>query len=170
MFTREDPNYRSLLRKCSGAGLRMGLLFQSQMIKEEIQAKRAHMAELNSAAQDLVDAGHFDPDAVKEQTVVMEQRWGLVNTLGPVAVGAGRKDRHPFLPPPLPPPPLPLPPPPPPPSVPFPAKRVKQSRKCRIRLVLDNAKHSPSSKGKRKMKVSMTESCPCWRGEGGCLP
>ena len=45
-----------------------------QMMEKEIQARRAHMSELNSAAQDLVDAGHIDPDAVKEQTVVMEER------------------------------------------------------------------------------------------------
>ena len=33
------------------------------------------MQELNSQAQDLVDAGHFDPNAVEETRIVMEERF-----------------------------------------------------------------------------------------------
>ena len=33
------------------------------------------MQQLNSQAQDLVDAGHFDPNAVEETRIVMEERF-----------------------------------------------------------------------------------------------
>ena len=33
------------------------------------------MQELNCQAQDLVDAGHFDPNAVEETRIVMEERF-----------------------------------------------------------------------------------------------
>ena len=38
-------------------------------------ARRTRMQELNSQAQDLVDAGHFDPNAVEETRIVMEERF-----------------------------------------------------------------------------------------------
>ena len=45
------------------------------MMEKEIMARRTRMQELNSQAQDLVDAGHFDPNAVEETRIVMEERF-----------------------------------------------------------------------------------------------
>lgn len=45
------------------------------MMEKEILARRQRMQELNSQAQDLVDAGHFDPNAVEETRIVMEERF-----------------------------------------------------------------------------------------------
>lgn len=45
-----------------------------KMMEKEILARRQRMQELNSQAQDLVDAGHFDPNAVEETRIVMEER------------------------------------------------------------------------------------------------
>lgn len=45
------------------------------MMEKEIMARRQRMQELNSQAQDLVDAGHFDPNAVEETRIVMEERF-----------------------------------------------------------------------------------------------
>lgn len=44
-------------------------------MEKEIMARRTRMQELNSQAQDLVDAGHFDPNAVEETRIVMEERF-----------------------------------------------------------------------------------------------
>ncbi|KAM7448230.1 hypothetical protein ABFA07_003643 [Porites harrisoni] len=50
-------------------------LFQKhKMMEKEIVARRERMQQLNSQAQDLVDAGHFDPNAVEETRIVMEER------------------------------------------------------------------------------------------------
>ena len=43
-------------------------------MEKEIETRRQRMQELNSQAQDLVDAGHFDPNAVEETRIVMEER------------------------------------------------------------------------------------------------
>ena len=45
------------------------------MMEKEIETRRQRMQELNSQAQDLVDAGHFDPNAVQETRIVMEERF-----------------------------------------------------------------------------------------------
>ena len=45
------------------------------MMEKEILARRQRMQELNCQAQDLVDAGHFDPNAVEETRIVMEERF-----------------------------------------------------------------------------------------------
>ena len=45
------------------------------MMEKEIETRRMRMQELNSQAQDLVDAGHFDPNAVEESRIVMEERF-----------------------------------------------------------------------------------------------
>ena len=45
------------------------------MMEKEIVARRERMQQLNSQAQDLVDAGHFDPNAVEETRIVMEERF-----------------------------------------------------------------------------------------------
>ncbi|KAK2552536.1 Spectrin beta chain [Acropora cervicornis] len=45
-----------------------------KMMEKEIETRRQRMQELNSQAQDLVDAGHFDPNAVEETRIVMEER------------------------------------------------------------------------------------------------
>ena len=45
------------------------------MMEKEIIARRERMQQLNSQAQDLVDAGHFDPNAVEETRIVMEERF-----------------------------------------------------------------------------------------------
>lgn len=44
------------------------------MMEKEIEMRRERMQQLNSQAQDLVDAGHFDPNAVEETRIVMEHR------------------------------------------------------------------------------------------------
>ena len=49
------------------------------MMEKEIETRRARMQQLNSQAQDLVDAGHFDPNAVEETRIVMEERF-VVNS------------------------------------------------------------------------------------------
>ena len=46
-----------------------------QMMEKEIETRRQRMQQLNSAAKDLVDAGHFDPNAVEETRIVMEERF-----------------------------------------------------------------------------------------------
>ena len=48
------------------------------MMEKEILARRQRMQELNSQAQDLVDAGHFDPNAVEETRIVMEERFARI--------------------------------------------------------------------------------------------
>lgn len=45
-----------------------------KLMEKEIETRRMRMQELNSQAQDLVDAGHFDPNAVEESRIVMEER------------------------------------------------------------------------------------------------
>ncbi|KAJ7388705.1 hypothetical protein OS493_036144 [Desmophyllum pertusum] len=45
-----------------------------KMMEKEIVLRRERMQQLNSQAQDLVDAGHFDPNAVAETRIVMEER------------------------------------------------------------------------------------------------
>ena len=45
------------------------------MMEKEIVVRRERMQQLNSQAQDLVDAGHFDPNAVEETRIVMEERF-----------------------------------------------------------------------------------------------
>lgn len=45
-----------------------------QMMEKQIAAKKARLQELDHQAADMVDAGHFDPSAVQETKVILEEK------------------------------------------------------------------------------------------------
>ncbi|XP_031552905.1 spectrin beta chain, non-erythrocytic 1-like isoform X2 [Actinia tenebrosa] len=46
-----------------------------KMMEKQIAAKKARLQELDSQAADMVDAGHFDPKAVQETKVILEEKY-----------------------------------------------------------------------------------------------
>lgn len=43
-------------------------------MEKEIAAKKARLQELGEQAADMVDAGHFDPNAVQETRIILEEK------------------------------------------------------------------------------------------------
>lgn len=43
-------------------------------MEKEIAAKKARLQELGTQAADMVDAGHFDPNAVQETRIILEEK------------------------------------------------------------------------------------------------